>query len=58
MTLSGAMAEERQALTKGIAVILPDDKHGRPVWILDRTRVKRENVPRESMVRRYTFVGF
>ena len=47
----GAMSDDLDLLRKGIAVILPDDEHGRPVWFIDRIRITRDTVDRKSMVR-------
>jgi len=51
MTLDGSMASEVQYLEKGIVLLLPDDKHGRPVVFWNRTGSTAAVAPRDSVAR-------
>ena len=50
MTLQGAMAEDIDVLKTGVIVLLPPDKHGRPVLFVKRCQLLPENGSRESFV--------
>ena len=52
LTLQGALtAEERALLSLGLVFLLPDDRHGRAVMYLDRTRFTLRVGTREAFLR-------
>jgi hypothetical protein len=50
MTLQGAMSEDIDVLKAGVIVLLPPDKHGRPVLFVKRCQLLPANGSRESFV--------
>jgi hypothetical protein len=51
MTMSGAMAENREHLDKAIVILLGSDRHARPVVLFDRIRSSKRYVQRNSVLR-------
>jgi hypothetical protein len=51
MTLQGAIAADLETLQKGLFLELDPDKHGRPVFYMDRMRCTKEVAPRDAICR-------
>jgi hypothetical protein len=56
MTLSGAMAADRESLEKALVQVLPDDEYGRPVLFWDRIRSVKTVVTRDQVVRAHFYM--
>lgn len=52
---NGAMYPEMEFLNTGVILVLPDDRHGRPVFFWDRIRCTKVVAPRQNASRCYWY---